>query len=186
MKTSLIATIISAVLLVAAPMEAPMAQAQTPSPSSSILPNGASTLNETYDDWTVICAPGDEGRICVMSQQQRKNDTGQLVLAAEFDNVSDSAIEGKLILPFGLRLADGVVLQVDDKPASDPLPVQTCLPVGCIVPVSFDAETISALRSGTTLKLQTKAYDTGRDVLLAVSLKGFSAAQNRAAGLAQD
>ncbi|MFD1330636.1 invasion associated locus B family protein [Methylopila musalis] len=176
---------LAAALLMAAQMEIPMAQAQTQQQTQAgpRLPNGATSLNETYQDWAVACAAGDKGRVCVMSQRQRKTDTSQLVLAAEFDAVSAGSVKGALVLPFGLRLADGVVAQIDDRPALKALPFATCLPAGCIVPVVFDGDALKALRSGTTLKLTAKAHDTGRNVAFGVSLKGFAAAQDRVAAL---
>jgi invasion protein IalB len=188
MKTN-IAAIIAAVLTMAAQTGIQMANAQAQNQAqakpeaqaASGLPNGASSLNEIYQDWTVICATGDRNRVCVMSQQQRKSDTNQLVLAAEFNAVSTGEVKGTLVLPFGLRLADGVVLQVDDQPTLDALPFTTCLPAGCIVQVAFDGTMLKSLRSGTALKLTARAHDSGQNVLFGVSLKGFSAAQDRAA-----
>jgi invasion protein IalB len=174
--------IAAATLLLAFNMETPMAQAQTQ--TSTTLPNGASSLNETYQDWVVLCTTNDKNRICVMTQQQRKQDTNQLVLAAEFTAVSKDEIRGTLILPFGLRLADGVSLQVDDGPMSKPLPFSTCLPAGCVVQIGFDAATVKGLRAAGALKLLAKAHDGGQNVRLDVSLKGFAAAQDRAVALA--
>lgn len=160
-----------------------MAHAQTQ--AAPTLPNGASSINETFQDWTVVCAPGNGQRSCVMSQQQRKNDTRQLVLAAEFNAVTAEEVRGSLVLPFGLRLADGVTLQIDDQDTLAVLPFGTCLPAGCLVPVSFEREAVSALRAGGMLRLKAFAHDTGKAVQFGVSLKGFSAAQNRAAELMQ-
>ncbi len=161
------------------------APAQGPTNAPSSLPNGATSINETYQDWVVLCAAGDKGRNCVMTQQQRRQDTNQLVLAVEFDSIAADEIKGMMVLPFGLRLADGVTLQVDDGAASRPVAFSTCLPAGCIVPLSFDAAMVRTLRAGTTLKLVAKAHDSGQDVALGVSLKGFAAAQDRAAALAK-
>lgn len=188
---------IAAALMLAAQMEMPMANAQTQTPTQgrvqaqpgtqapSALPNGASSLNETYQDWTVICAANEKGRICVLSQQQRKSDSKQLVLAAEFNAVTANEVRGTLVLPFGLRLADGVVLQVDDQPAQSAVPFATCLPAGCIVPVSFGADMVKAIRTGATLKVTAKAHDSGQIVQFGVSLKGFSGAQDRVADLSK-
>lgn len=161
-------------------------QARTPAPADapSALPNGATSLNETYQDWVVLCARTDKGRACVMTQQQRKNDTNQLVLAAEFTQVAGDQLRGTLVLPFGLKLADGVTLQIDDGAVSGPIPFATCLPQGCIVPISFDAGIVTALRSGATVKLVAKAHDGGQSVQLGISLKGFAAAHDRVLGLA--
>jgi invasion protein IalB len=180
---------IAAALLVVAQTGFPMtnAQAQTASrlEAASPLPNGATSLNESYQDWAVACATTDKGRLCVMSQQQRRSDTSQLVLAAEFNAVSASAVKGTLVLPFGLSLADGVILQVDDQPAQKALPFATSLPVGSLVQVAFDAAMLKAMRKGTALKLTAKAYDSGQNIQFAVSLKGFAAAQDRAAELSR-
>lgn len=178
-------TIIAA-LLMAASMETAMAQTQTQPRIAvpSTLPNGATSLNETYQDWTVLCGAGQERPVCLMTQQQRKSDTGQLVLAAELGAVAADEVRGSLVLPFGLRLADGVTLQIDDGPASQPLPFATCLPAGCVVQVAFDAAAVAALRSAAAIKLVAKAHDGGGDVQLGISLKGFSAALDRLGQLA--
>jgi invasion protein IalB len=85
---------------------------------------------------------------------------------------------GNLVLPFGLLLDAGVALQIDDGQPRDPLRFSTCLPAGCLVPLSFDAETVAALRAGTALRI--KAQDTDKkEVTLSVSLKGLAAALDR-------
>lgn len=176
------ATMTLAIMLtMIANMEMPaMAQAQTKSTAvAPSLPNGATSLNETYQDWLVLCQAGENGRVCLMTQQQRKSDTNQLVLAAEFVSVTADAIRGSLVLPFGLRLADGVTMQIDDGAVSPPLPFSTCLPAGCIMEIAFDAATINALRAGTTAKLVATAHDGGQKIQLALSLKGLAAAADR-------
>jgi invasion protein IalB len=149
----------------------PMANAQTQA--------SASDRPELYENWTVTCASGPQPAACVMSQQQRKQATGQLVLAIELNDVSAQYAKGTIVFPFGLSLPDGAMVQVDDMPILSFLPFETCLPVGCIAPVLFDADTLAALRSGAILHLMTKAHDTGQPVRFTVSLKGFSAAQDR-------
>lgn len=183
--------VIAAALLTALSLEMTMmtAYAQTKAPTSSAssgvsaLPNGATSLNETYQDWAVLCQADEKGRACVMTQQQRKQDTNQLVLAVELNKLAKDEIRGNLVLPFGLRLADGVAIQVDDGPA-EKLAFVTCLPAGCIVPLVFDTTMIKAVRSGTAIKVVAKAYDSGQSVQLAISLKGFAAAQDRVLALA--
>lgn len=88
-----------------------------------------------------------------------------------------------LVLPFGLRLASGVTLAVDDK---DPLPVlqfSTCLPAGCLVPLAFDTPTVLALWQGTAIAIKGTANDSGKEVTCSVSLSGFASALSRVAQL---
>lgn len=51
---------------------------------SSTLPGGASSLQETYQDWQVACVMVDKGRTCTMAQQQARK-TGQRVLTYNHD-----------------------------------------------------------------------------------------------------
>jgi len=44
---------------------------------------------------------------------------------------------------------------------------------------------VKALRAAAAVKLVAKAHDGGGDVLLGLSLKGFSAAHDRAVSLSQ-
>lgn len=157
-----------------------LAQATQP---VSTLPGGASSLNETYRDWQVACVQQGTAKRCVLSQQQAQQN-GQRVLAIELNAPAGNTVAGTLVLPFGLALASGVALQIDDKAAGQPLRFRTCLPAGCIVPVTFDAPTLTLLRAGTALKVKATA-DGGQETLFSISLQGFAAALDRVAALSR-
>ncbi|WP_204268097.1 invasion associated locus B family protein, partial [Escherichia coli] len=70
------------------------------------LPGGATSLNETYQDWTVGCRVVNDTRSCTITQQQQRQD-GQRVLAIELRKQADQAVPGLLVLPFGLSLQGG-------------------------------------------------------------------------------
>jgi invasion protein IalB len=108
----------------------------------------------------------------------------QRVLAVELQASSDSTMTGMLVLPFGLLLDKGVTLQIDDEAALAPLRFRTCLPAGCLVPLSFDRDRVSALGKGTVLKLKATAAETNQELVLTVSLKGFAAVLDRIKTLA--
>jgi invasion protein IalB len=147
------------------------------------LPNGASSVQETYDDWQVLCLQAEATIRCSMSQQQAQQD-GQRVLAIEL-GAGDSGITGSLVLPFGLALAAGATLQIDDGQAQAPLPFKTCLPGGCIVPVSFGPEMLDRLAKGTLLKVTVTAADNDQPAVLNISLKGIAAALDRVMALSR-
>ena len=152
--------------------------------AASQLPGGASSLQESHEDWQVSCAVRDARKSCSISQQQRQKDSNQLVLAIDLSSGPKDGATGALVLPFGLRLADGVTLQIDEGKPSPALAFSTCLPAGCIVPLSLDGAFLKALRSGTALKLAAKAEDGGKGVVLTISLKGFASAHDRLKALA--
>lgn len=146
------------------------------------LPGGASSLNETYKDWRVGCVQGHLKR-CVVSQVQAQQN-GQRVLAIELNAPSGNAVSGTLVMPFGLALESGVGFQIDDKPAMQPTRFRTCMPGGCLVPVSFDAPTLVALRAGTVLKIKAVA-DGGAAAPFSIPLQGLAAALDRVGALSR-
>lgn len=148
------------------------------------LPGGASSLQETYDDWQVNCSTQAATVACAMIQNQIDNQSRQRVLAVEINKVAGDSASGLLLLPFGLALSQPVSLQVDEGPATAPIPIRTCLPAGCIVPIAFDGGMLGALKAGTAVKISAVA-DGGNPTNFSVSLKGFSKALDRVAALAQ-
>lgn len=141
-----------------------------------------SKLAETYEDWSVACAEVAGKRRCILSQRQFHK-SGQHVLTLELRPAEKAGLEGSLALPFGLYLEKGVTLGVDEATGSKPTPFRTCLPIGCIVSLTFTEGTVALLRSGTTLKIGAFASDTEKDVAFSVSLKGFAAALDRVLAL---
>jgi invasion protein IalB len=56
--------------------------------------------------------------------------------------------------------------------------------VGCLVSLTLDPATITAMRKGTLLTVHATA-DGGQDTLFEISLNGFSSALDRTAALAR-
>ncbi|MGY4303375.1 invasion protein IalB [Bradyrhizobium sp. USDA 4369] len=170
-----------------APQRFQIAQAQTGQPAggaaASSLPGGASSLSESYRDWRVSCMLGGATKRCTMSQAQAQQN-GQRVLAIELIASNGNTVSGTLVLPFGLALDSGVAFQIDEKPPMQPARFRTCLPVGCIVSVTFDARTLVALRAGTALKLKATA-DGGAAAPFSISLQGFGTALDRVGALSR-
>jgi invasion protein IalB len=165
-------------LAAAASAAAPAAPAAT----STTLPGGAKSLQETYDDWVVACSTQQTGKACAMQQEQRAQQNGQRVLAIGLRPAGNSA-EGTMVLPFGLALAKGASVQVDEGATGAPLAFSTCAPEGCVVPVNFDTKMLTALRKGTTLKVKVVPIGGGDDITLSISLKGFGSALDRTIAL---
>lgn len=143
-------------------------------------PGGAQSVNEAFQDWRVACTIQGGAKRCAISQQQADSRTRQRILTVELQPKADKA-EGLLFLPFGLALEKGVNLQVGEAPLAS-LRFSTCLPQGCVVPLSFDAKALAALKKGATMRVET-ANDAGRPQNFTISLKGFGPALDRAATL---
>lgn len=148
------------------------------------LPGGATSLNETHGDWTVACTTPEGNVRCAVSQVQINNQNRQRVLSVELAAAeSGNAANGTLVMPFGLALDQGVVLSIDEGELMPPLRFSTCLPAGCVVPLTFSADAVAAMRAGTALKAKAAANGSGQDVNFSISLSGFTSALTRAAEL---
>ena len=146
------------------------------------LPGNASNLREGHGDWQVTCAPAEGVVKCAMSQIQLAENR-QRVLSIELTSGDDGATaSGALVLPFGLDLSSGVAHRVDEGKMGTVRPFRTCLPVGCLVDVAFDAVAVASLRAGNQLNVVATA-DGGQEVIFSVSLAGFTSAYNRVIAL---
>ena len=155
-----------------------LAQVQQPDTApAATFPGGATSVQESFQDWQVVCGAQGEVKRCAMIQQQHNATSRQRVLAIELQRNGES-LTGALILPFGLLLEEGVTLQVDDEGSQTHHTFRTCLPNGCLVALTFDGVASKALGEGEALKVNAVA-DGGGELAFSVSLKGFSAARDR-------
>ncbi|TGV57860.1 invasion associated locus B family protein [bacterium M00.F.Ca.ET.141.01.1.1] len=145
------------------------------------LPNGASSLQETYQDWQLACGMQDNARVCTVTQDQTQKN-GQRLLAVELRVGQKGGLIGTLLLPFGILFDPGVAAQIDDQPPVGPLKFRTCLPNGCVALFPIDRALMQKLKAGTELKLDvTTAAET--TLSIPVSLKGLGAALDRMVAL---
>ena len=164
-------------------LSAAQAQGAGTTAAPATLPGGATSLQETFGDWQVACVVQGPAKRCALTQEQVNQQSRQRVFAIELSTTGDK-LEGVLLMPFGLALDRGVTLQIDDQPAQAALKFRTCLPGGCLVPLSLDGKSAASLKVGTVLKARAAA-DGGTDQLYTVSLKGFAQALERVAALSK-
>ncbi|WP_049975836.1 invasion associated locus B family protein [Azospirillum sp. B506] len=144
--------------------------------AASGLPAGSSTLRETYDRWEVACVAQEASPRCFMMQTLLDGESRQRLLTVEVLPAPGGTAKATLIMPFGLDLAKGVTLSYGDDATGPSRPITTCLPIGCIVPLAFDAATIAGLTKVATLTVGAVTIDGGKAVRIPVPLKGFPAA----------
>jgi invasion protein IalB len=165
---------------------ATQAQAQSQAPSVSqpasgpaTLPNGASAINESYGDWTVDCRVTEGQKLCVLAQSQGNSQNNQRLFAIELRTPKDGRADGTILMPFGLKLENGAILRLDDKDLGQGLRFSTCIPAGCLLPVSFPTVATEAMKTGKTLTAAALNLSSGDPVAFNISLNGFAAALAR-------
>lgn len=149
------------------------------------LPGGASAIQETYGAWTVSCRLAEGRKACTFSQVRGNQQTGQRSFAIELRSPADGKIEGVLVLPFGLALSAGVKLALDDKPLGRTVPFSTCVPDGCLAPVSFPSIATDAIKKAKVLTIAATPASGAEAVTFSLALDGFTAALARIAELAK-
>lgn len=149
------------------------------------LPNGASSINETYGEWSVACSIIDNVKACTFSQAQGNTQTGQRTFAIELRAPQEGKTDGVLLMPFGLKLDDGVKMKIDEQGLGQGARFSTCIPQGCLVPISFPTVATDALRKGTDLIITASNLNGGEAPTIKVSLNGFTAAMNRVVDLSK-
>ncbi|WP_295898080.1 invasion associated locus B family protein [uncultured Bartonella sp.] len=148
--------------------------------TGATLPNGASSLSETFSLWTVNCAIQNGEKACALIRQE-VNNQNQPVISMNVSTNSDGNVTGVLVVPFGILVSKPVELQVDETKTIIQTSVRTCTPLGCIVPIAFDKNAIVALRAGKQLNVKATSAGSGEPVLtnLFVQLEGFGSALDR-------
>ncbi|WP_248309833.1 invasion associated locus B family protein [Bosea sp. WAO] len=150
-----------------------------PKPAAATLPNGASAINEVYGDWTVDCRITDGQKLCVLTQNQGDSRTNQRVFAIELRAPKDGKAEGTILMPFGVKLENGAVLKLDDKDLGQGLRFSTCVPSGCLLPISFPTVATDAMKAGKTLTAAALNLSSGEIISFNIVLNGFGPALER-------
>jgi invasion protein IalB len=147
----------------------------TATASAAQLPNGASSISEIYGDWAVDCRLADGRKQCRVIQIQNNSQTNQRLLEVEFRIPEDGRMDGTILLPFGLKLDPGARLKLDDETLGGGLRFLTCVPAGCLLPVSFSMTGVDAMKNGKILTV-TSLNLTNEIIAFNVPLDGFAAA----------
>ena len=133
---------------------------------------------EVFQDWRVRCAedpPNVAAGGCFIFQSVVSNETKQPVMQIAIGFLPEGDAPAVVItLPLGIRVAPGVLLQIDENEAVK-LPFERCLPEGCKVQFRLDQQNMAAFKAGVAGKLAFQ-NGAGRNVTLPFSLKGFTAA----------
>ena len=176
LKISSVLVLLSGLTVAAGAQEAAPAAAAPAAPAITFT-GGASSISETHGDWTMIC--GVQGKkVCVITQTLGDSQSGQRIVTVEFE-AAGSGVEGTLMMPFGLRLSEGVRTQIGGVTVGKTAAFASCYDRGCMAAFSMDAEVTNLLKRGQDLNLIAIADDSGENVQVKASLTGFTSALAR-------
>ena len=137
-------------------------------------------LKETHGDWEIRCLQGTD--TCAMSQVG-KTDDGKRALLVTIQRIQPGpkTKDGQPIpaamtvqTPLGILLPYGLRIKIDaDKVV--PLPLHRCIPAGCVSQAPMLDEAVNKMKGGSKAVF---GFFLESEVLVNVSLKGFTAAYN--------
>lgn len=148
-------------------------------------PNGASSINETYGDWTVNCRMVEGQKKCLVLQAQGNSQTKQRIYEIELLTAKDGRTDGSILMPLGVKLEDGALMSLDDKDLDNRLRFSTCTTAGCLLPVSFTTGTVDAMKKGKSLTIASLDLNSAEVIAFKISLEGFSPAIARLSELSR-
>ena len=129
-----------------------------------------STIITVYEDWRLVCPPTGQ-QSCHADQDVVDGHTGaalaRLVIAS-----SSGARSVTITLPHNLLIPPGIALKVGNAPAQV-FPYDLCDRVGCIVPISVDANGEAKLRNAQRGTI-TVVNAENKSATIQFSLRGLS------------
>jgi invasion protein IalB len=166
--TSIMAALAAATLAALASTIAQSAPAPAPTPET---PQVAA--------WRVECTGDGKTLDCRAVQQLFHRESRQLLVQLLVRPAADGKNGAMIIqLPLGLNLTEPITVKVDNG-ISERQAIQTCTNVGCFVAMTVADKLLTAMRTGTELKL-TMQDANKKPVDLALPLLGFGLAFDKA------
>ena len=153
----------------------------SPTVSSEEAAVGApANMDQVGSPWHLRCDPAKEGeenakQHCEIFQRINMQETGQRVVELAIAKGKDEKpAQGVFILPLGILLKPGILMQVDEeKPFK--FSARSCTAGGCIALIDLEKPVLDVFRKGEKILLRFKAQN-GQEVNLTMSLKGFAKA----------
>ncbi|MGC5777779.1 invasion associated locus B family protein [Methylobacterium sp. NFXW15] len=146
-------------------------------------PTGASTVSESYGDWTVSCVRPEEKVSCIVVQSQGDSKTGRRKFGFELSTPKDGRSEGVILMPFGMAIEPGVTFKLDEQALGKGAPYSTCTSEGCLVPISFPTLATDGMRNAKALTVTGQKSGNNEAASVVVPLVGFPQAFDRAVAL---
>lgn len=168
------------------------ASARTPTAaaaSTTLWPVGATSVSESYGDWTMTCVRPADKTACVVAQSQGDSRTGRRKFGIELKSPQDGQAQGVVVMPFGLAIEPGITFKLDDQVLGKGAPYSSCTGEGCLVSISLPTLATDAMRSAKTLTVTGRkttgatGIEAGEPASITVPLVGFSQAFDRAMAL---
>ena len=129
-----------------------------------------------YQDWVGVCVDIQGQERCGIQQTlNMESDQGNARLMRASVNLMDNQLVMQLLLPLGIDLRAGIVMQIDEGEEFG-AGFLTCVQEGCLVAFPLDETRLAAMRAGSVTKIGFRPFNTNETLVLEMSLMGFTRA----------
>lgn len=135
---------------------------------------------ERFEQWSVICVANVQGQENCRAEHVVRGgnrNAPQMVFRINPPAANQQLSVATIIPPWGILLAQGVVMQVDSGQALR-APVRTCIPQGCLADFTLVETLQTSLQKGTKAKITVVGTD-GKPVAVDIPLAGYPQAYAR-------
>lgn len=161
-----------------APAQAQAPARPAPAPASDARPPEPDRRG--IDSWFAECPQGQATGCRVLRRAPGADGSPGVTVIVAADPRSPGRNQATVVLPLGISVRESIPMLLDDRFVAL-LPIETCLPAGCVLNVALSPPMIAALRTTTTLKLLAPTPN-GQTIPFVVPVSGFGDAYQKVAG----
>lgn len=132
------------------------------------------------DSWFAECPQGQATGCRILRRAPGADGSPGVTVIVAADPRMPGRNQATLVLPLGIAVRESIPMLLDDRFIAL-VPIETCLPAGCVLNVALPPPMVSVLRSATTLKLLAPTPN-GQTVPFTVPVGGFGDAYQKVAG----
>lgn len=135
-----------------------------------------------HGDWIAQCVETPAKRCQMLQGLFIENEQGNnRLLETTVVRADDGTLVMQWLLPLGVDLRPGVAVKIDEHPEFNAAYL-TCMASGCLVAAQLDDVRFAQLQGGKIAKLGFRSINNPQNLVIDISLKGFTNA-SREAGL---
>lgn len=160
----------------------PAQQAQPrPAPPPAAKPDASHAADTRgVAEWAAQCPPNQTTGCEIIRRVLRQDGQALVSLLVGPDARMPGRNQALVLLPLGVSVRESVPMLIDDKFIAL-VPIETCLPAGCVMRIALPPPMVGVLRAGSTMKLLALSPE-GQTVPLVVPINGFGEAFMKVAG----
>lgn len=153
-----------------------------PPPSAAADPKVAVPQEDQrgVDAWFAECPQGQATGCQILRRIPGTNGAAGVTIIVGPDQRMPGRNQMTVVLPLGIAVRESVPMLIDE-PFIALVPIETCLPAGCVLTVTLSPPMVAVLRGATALKFLALAPN-GQTLPYAVPIGGFGEAYQKVAG----